>query len=281
MKVLNKILIIFLISLFFYSCNNDGKKKNKKNIIKAVTYNIHYNYSGTDKIFREIKKMKADIIALQEVPIQNGVDRLKSFSKRIGYNYVCSDPYVILRSGRRWVLSFMTIFKILSYSEIKLGIYRRALKVRLLIDSKPVEFVTLHLSPFILVERNLLELNRRRGNMRRREIADLVNWIKPDNLPLVIMGDFNSLPIMSELDSLKDSGFTDIFDIVKDYDSGTFPVKPYVLRKLKRYLPDLFVPKIITLDYILVNDSIHPLSGESIVSKSSDHYPLQVEFYIK
>ena len=244
---------------------------------RAVTYNVHYFRAGVAGIESTLAEIDADVVALQEV---SGGSTLPALAHRLGYRYVSSAPYV--RCGSTyWVLAIMTRFAILERSEIRLGNSRRALRVVLDVHGRPVEFITLHLTPLAGPSSSRTDIEAR-SQSRKREIHDLLAWLSEDR-PRVILGDFNFLRGLPGfwLDEYKLMGdYTDADGGIFPNNHDTFPIPEETRTALKKSFPDILIPEAITLDYIFYR-GLELRDVRTVHGSASDHWPLIAEFLLE
>ena len=278
----------YLLFIFFISCWGDEPLASsqsqtfKVKELKVVTYNLHYFDRGFQPILRTIKELNADVIALQEVLVHNGVDYSKLIARKLKYYHLSSSPYVSYRNGKyKWVLSFLSKYPMKKVSEKWLQNYRLAFKVRVSVDGQGISFINTHLSPFTWPKKGVLKANIRRSERRQKEVNDLIQWAgKPLN-PSVLLGDFNCLPMMKELKLIKNIGYRDVYGELNESHKETYQIDNKELSKrLKRYLPLFSLAGEITLDYIFIGGMIKTLSVNVIHSDASDHYPVKAKIII-
>ncbi|MCP4137157.1 MAG: endonuclease/exonuclease/phosphatase family protein [bacterium] len=282
-------IIIALILVVNCSCSGTGKARKKisrargPKELKIATYNVHFFAAGAPGVRNTIRKIKPDIIGLQEVLVNSkGYDYSKGLARSLGYYRVSSAPYVSFRRSKtKWVLSFLSRYPVIKKDEKRLGKYRRALRVYVKINNKKVAFVTVHLSPFVWKSKSVISANIKRAKMRRQEIVDLVDWIDSPDCPTVVLGDFNILPDMDDKLIMLRNGYFDADSNFFESRKGTFPLKKSAVRKLKSAFPDFLVPEVLTLDYIFTKGAVSTISTRVVPSRASDHYPLIARVKIK
>ncbi|MCB1138214.1 MAG: endonuclease/exonuclease/phosphatase family protein [Leptospiraceae bacterium] len=251
--------------------------------LRAATYNVHYFQGGAPEVEKTIESMDADIVALQEVALHNGYSPVSGMAHRLGYSLVTSQPYVSY-GGTQWVLAFLSRFPVLSRDEIRLGRSRRALRIVVDVEGRPVEFITLHLTPLAGPRSDSADV-RCRSDDRKKEIQDLVRWAGPSERARLILGDFNflrGLPgfWLDEYRMLLDAGYEDADGGWFPTNSDTFPLPESTRQSLAQSIPALLIPDAITLDYIF-SSSLETLETWTIISAASDHYPLVGEFALQ
>lgn len=246
--------------------------------VTAITYNTHYMQRGVPGLIRTLSPLQADVIAMQEVLVQNGHVTSHTIAQNLGMNHVSSLPYVAYGNSQ-WVLTFLTRYPVLYVDQRLLGRNRRALRVLVNVKGHRVNFVTMHLTPYTN-EHPLKEANQIRSDLRKREIKDLLEWIGNPPDPVVLLGDFNMLRGAVQLWGLDEyslvtsAGYTDADGGFFPINSDTFPLDEEAQRRANEKLPEFLVPSGITLDYVFLSGRIKALSTDVLKSDASDHWPL-------
>lgn len=272
-----KAYLLFFFSFTILLCNNQASVLKKKTV-RVASYNVHFFEGGVAGIKATIAKIDPDIIALQEVLVKDGVPYSLRIARSLKYHHSSSSPYVNFGSTQ-WVLSFLSKYPVTGTKQIRLR-SRRAYQVSIFIGGTEIMFTTLHLSPFVWSKGNLLAANMQRSRVRQSEIQALVRWIGRPNGPSVLLGDFNSLPFMGELDPVLAMSYADVYDTLKQKREGTFKVKKYIIKTVKRYLPHMPIGTVIPFDYILTGGKIGVQSVRVVQSTASDHLPIVAEIQI-
>ncbi len=263
-----------LILLNFSCSKKDAEEPARKAIsFKAATYNVHYFAGSVGSIAETIKRINPQVIALQEVKVFGRKDLSKIIARRLKYYHTSSYPYVSF-GKTKWVLAFLSRYPIIKSDQIKLGYYRRALRIFIKIEDIDISLITLHLTPFVMTKKDPISANRKRSRIRKLEIADLIKWLDKRKYPTIIMGDFNSIPLMGELAPLYKIGFRNADHLTGRSVKGTYRVKEGILAKAEKILSGFPIPKKITLDYILLSEKIAAETTETYRSDASDHLPL-------
>lgn len=231
-----------------------------KNIIKAISYNIHAGIGmdevlDLDRIVYVISSEEADIIGLNEVDCctsrSRGVDQAKYIADKLGYYHVFGKT--IDYSGGEYGNAFISKYPIIKSQNHKLPIYssdtrepRGMLECDVNIDGSTIKVFTSHLG---------LEESE-----RKLSIEYISNVLEDMSNNTILLGDFNLKydkdfeelsPLMAQLkDTAEDIGLAD--------DIMTFDSK-HPNKKI---------------DYILVSKDVKVLSTYVIPSLASDHLPL-------
>lgn len=250
----------------------------------AATYNVHYMERGLPGLIRAMKVLDSDVVAMQEVLSIGGQPASAQIAASLGYHHVASMPYVNYGSAQ-WVLAILSRHPIVARDEIRLGNSRRALRAVVDINGRPVEFITMHLMP---LAGNIggMQGVRQRGQSRRAEIADLLNWLGEAKRPRILLGDFNMLRGTMGFYDLDEYDL--VSDVYSDADGGwlptnsdTFPLPDDTRKKIGERLPIWIVPHSITLDYIFVSDGVTVLDTDVVKGEASDHWPLVGRFRLR
>lgn len=233
---------------------------------------------GVSGFIQTLAPIQGDVIAMQEVLVQNGWVTSQTIAQNLGYGHVNSAPYVGYGKSM-WVLAFLTRHPILFFDERPLGPYRRGLRVLLNIRGQRVNFVTMHLTPYT-AERPLTQANKLRSDFRKREIQDLLAWIGKPADPVVLLGDFNMLrgPVrfwgMNEYTLVTGAGYEDADGGFLPTNHDTFPMDEEATARAREKLPGCLVPSGLTLDYMFLSGRVKVLSTRVVKSEASDHWPL-------
>ena len=159
--------------------------------IKVATFNIWHDREDWPArlplLVEALRESGADVIALQEV-LQDEAKGLPNQAETIaaalgGYSvhFFSTDPQ---GKPRRYGNAILTRLPVLETASVKLeplNDYRTALRVRVEAGGRPVDMVVTHLA-----------WKPDQGPMRAQQIAHLMSWLPSDDVPLVVMGDFNA-----------------------------------------------------------------------------------------
>lgn len=267
---------ICLLLLIPFSCSREnppGDPPAGDRDITTVTYNIHYCARGVDSVNTTLNAINADIIALQEVPVINGIPASEPVAQKKGYHHRSSAPYAF-SNNFHWVLSFISKNRILDYDEKPLGNGRKAFRITFSHKGCTLQAVTFHLSPFVWVSTGLLKANLARSGLRQGELATLLQFIRKKPYPAILLGDFNSLPFMNERNVLSDNGFKELYDSLGKKHDGTFLLDPSMFNAIRAAAQGFPISRELTLDYMYTTAELKPLQAEVLPFKTSDHFPL-------
>ena len=250
----------------------DTEKEMKKSSIKLITLNIaHARKSTAQQLLRRIKKIyknldeiaivlnreNADIVALQEADSSSRwsghFDHVEYLAKKSNYKHIMQGEHV-KRQFITYGTAIISNFHLKSSRSFKF--YKTPLRLPkgFVIStivcpsvSANIDVVSLHLDPI-------------RKSIRMKQIHELVEMLKDDTNPIVIMGDFNcdwkykesTLHKLVELLNLR---------IYKPSDENliTFP------NHKKRY------------DWVLISQELEYLSHKIVDDHVSDHLAVVVE----
>ncbi len=166
--------------------------------LRVVTYNIRAGLGGLDDVASDLASLTPDLVALQEVerniPRSRSRDQAGFLGRELGFEWAFAGSFPV-EEGEHGI-AILSRFPILESEVLRLpqgrGRWPRvALKVRVQTPDGPVRFVCVHLA-------------RPRGwplsNTRARlvQIDALLASLEGDALPVVLAGDFNSLPVSAE-----------------------------------------------------------------------------------
>lgn len=250
-------IFFLLISVLFFNpvrrwINVSPKSEVTPNL-KILTMNVKGGKLGEEKIKNYIQKTDADIVFLQE-------------------NSTMQFPNTVTYPVNYPLTTIITKHKILNHNNFKK--YDYSFYADIEINGKPVRCINIYLEPFFLeksmvkprqdAETNTLKFRKLVSKMRptfkihQEQIEKIRKAIKDSPYPVIVAGDFNSVPNSWEYFNLND-GLKDTFVEVGNGSATSFH--------------DYKVP--IRIDYILTSPSIKPISYNVDRSvKLSDHFPV-------
>lgn len=261
-KIISHILFFYIIFLqlnssFYPSFSSESFASPASNLIRVVSYNIHFGTSTKGKpaistVSKFLNLVDPDILCLQEVD-QNTIRSLfldqptklnKDLSMKIAYGKTGS---VIPGTTGNLILSKFPILSIENKILPSWKYKRSALKVTLKTPIGKINVINTHLS-----------LSK---EVRKKQIEIIKDWILEDRLPTILAGDFNTTDI-TELNSLL-SFLNDPAIVTNQTDIKTFKNHKYNSR----------------IDYILVPKTYFIKSYMVPSFHFSDHYPVIVDIY--
>ncbi len=262
-RLLRYLIIMAIFSLMvFYPTHEVGKEyvwaeQGSDVEYKAITYNIHHGKTkngeaSIQQMVSLLKKEEADFIALQEVDrysIRSGLnDQINIFANELEMYYVF-EPNInigVLQYGN----GILSKYPILESGKITLPSSkepRSILWAKVMTEKGNIYLTSIHLG---------LAQNERINYFKA--IEKFMNEIATDH-PVLIMGDFNTLPTNDALAHLQ-------FRVTE--------------KLYKREIPTYqHQEKEIQIDYIM-GKGIREGFSYSIPNKASDHYPLVMKFKI-
>ncbi len=177
-------------------------------VLTLATYNINWGNADLPGVARTIRKAEADVVALQEVNAVSA-DYLK---KRFGPDY----PYSVFKPGDAasgfGFLSKRPLANV-RFVEPKHGFFGTYL-ADVSAGDKTVQVVNVHLQPVLPKDgagaAAILALYRKTEATRAKEMERIGELLAKDR-PVVVLGDFNSLPGGAALAQLSARGYTDSF----------------------------------------------------------------------
>ena len=159
--------------------------------IKLVSYNIRKSVGidwirDSERISRVLHELDADIVILQEVDrrfgSRQGTLSIEKLKQQLGYNLV---NLATRKQSQGWhgnAILYRTDFKIIESGRLNLPSFapRGAISALFQHEQSPI---------FRIIGTHLALL----GNMRRKQINTLVNYIEEDasQIPTILAGDFN------------------------------------------------------------------------------------------
>lgn len=243
-----KTLALVLLSLIAFSLPAgaaDSSPMPSEKTLKVVTLNLYHDKDDWPKrrvqIVEELKRLRPDAIALQEVLQDEGLtNQAQWLAAQLGYqwHFVSTDP---AGQPRRYGNALLTHHPILKRGQKPLQPLddnRTAAFLRIDLDGQPLNLYATH-----------LHWTDQGDAIRTRQIADLMQYIAAtsDGVPSLVAGDFNSTADSPELTALRE-GFVDAYgnrhpqaDAVS---SSTLNLKYFAPKRIDHvfFQRDAFVP---------------------------------------
>lgn len=245
---------------------NYSEPKSEKADFKVLTFNNKYNDYGIEEVKNYIKSFNADVIFLQES----------------GYSGLGNSDFEKMKyslHNRR--ISFFSKYQIVEQDTIPLIDKGKSVYADVIIKGKRIRFVNVYLEPFQLHKSmvkptdDLEENGAKAKSLVRRfmpvfkkheeQVQILKNFIEKSPYPVILAGDFNSVPNSYE--------YYTISGVLKDcfLESGT---------GLATSFHDYKIP--IRIDYVFSSENLKSTYYQVDRSqKLSDHYPVLVKFSLK
>ena len=245
---------------------NYSEPKSEKADFKVLTFNNKYNDYGLEEVKNYIKSFNADVIFLQES----------------GYSGLGNSDFEEMKyslHNRR--ISFFSKYQIVEQDTIPLIDKGKSVYADVIIKGKRIRFINVYLEPFQLHKsmvkptEDLEENGTKAKSLVRRfmpvfkkheeQVQILKNFIEKSPYPVILAGDFNSVPNSYE--------YYTISGVLKDcfLESGT---------GLATSFHDYKIP--IRIDYVFSSENLKSTYYQVDRSqKLSDHYPVFAEFSFK
>lgn len=245
---------------------NYSEPKSEKADFKVLTFNNKYNDYGLEEVKNYIKSFNADVIFLQE-----------SGYSGLGNSDFEEMKYSLHNRG----ISFFSKYQIVEQDTIPLIDKGKSVYADVIIKGKRIRFINVYLEPFQLHKsmvkptEDLEENGTKAKSLVRRfmpifkiheeQVQILKNFIEKSPYPVILVGDFNSVPNSNE--------YYTISGVLKDcfLESGT---------GLATSFHDYKIP--IRIDYVFSSENLKSTYYQVDRSrKLSDHYPVLVKFSLK
>ena len=245
---------------------NYSEPKSEKADFKVLTFNNKYNDYGLEEVKNYIKSFNADVIFLQES----------------GYSGLGNSDFEEMKyslHNRR--ISFFSKYQIVEQDTIPLIDKGKSVYADVIIKGKRIRFVNVYLEPFQLHKsmvkptEDLEENGTKAKSLVRRfmpvfkkheeQVQILKNFIEKSPYPVILAGDFNSVPNSYE--------YYTISGVLKDcfLESG---------KGFGTSFHDYKIP--IRIDYVFSSENLKSTYYQVDRSqKLSDHYPVLVKFSLK
>lgn len=242
---------------------NFSTENSEKPNLKVLTMNIKGGKYGPEEIYNYLKSSGADVILAQEYASEFNVP---------GYAHRTKSYYITALNSKT---------KIIHQEKIATTQNGEAFFADIDFAGKTIRFVNVYLNPFMFEKSKVKpadDLNQNKQKLRyiaatliptfkahQSEVEIIKKTIKESPYPVILAGDFNSVPNSYEYYQLSE-GLKDVFVEVGRGSSTSFH--------------DYKVP--IRIDYVFCSPEITPVSYRvDRHKKMSDHYPVIAEFKIK
>ena len=263
-------LVFLLVSTLFLTpvrrWVNYSENKNIQTDFKVVSFNNKVNEFGKENVENYVNSFDADFVFLQEA----GYEKLGNPSLQ-NLKFTVHNP----------IISFYSKYEIIENGSIPFVSNGDALYADVVVKGKRIRFVNVYLEPFQLHKSMVKPTSdideneeKARGLVRKflpvfkthqEQVEILKDFIKQSPYPLILAGDFNSVPNSYEYYTISDilqdcfleagNGFSTSFHDYK------FPIR---------------------IDYIFSSKELKPLSYKvDRTRKLSDHYPVMATFSLK
>lgn len=160
--------------------------------LTVATYNIWHDAGGQwpqrlDLLTAELRAVAADVVALQEVleDASKGLpNQAQTLAAALGYpevHFVAVEPEGAPKRYGNAILTRLPVIEVARRKLEPLSDYRTAIRVRVRSAAGPIDVVGTHLA-----------WQADAGPVRAKQLADLLGWLPRDDVPLILMGDFNA-----------------------------------------------------------------------------------------
>lgn len=263
-------LVFLLITTLFLTpirrWVNYSENKGVQTEFKVVSFNNKVNEFGKEEVENYVNSFDADFVFLQEA----GYEKLGNPSLQ-NLKFTVHNP----------IISFYSKYEIIENGSIPFVSNGDALYADVVVKGKRIRFVNVYLEPFQLHKSMVKPTSdideneeKARGLVRKflpvfkthqEQVEILKDFIKKSPYPVILAGDFNSVPNSYEYYTISDilqdcflkagNGFSTSFHDYK------FPIR---------------------IDYIFSSKELKPLSYKvDRTRKLSDHYPVMATFSLK
>ena len=261
-------VFLFFTVFFFNGARrwvNYSGLNNEKSDFKVLTYNIRSGREGREELSQFLKEQNVDVVFLQE----SGPPGAYKIDKA---NWATTQK----------IVTTFTNHKIINEKElIDDGRTSFAKLTDIEINGKVVRFVNVYLEPYRLVKEMVkptgdVDENEEKAKTlvkqmipvfkaHQEEVESIISGIGNSPYPVVIVGDFNSVPNSYEY-----------YKMTKNYNDVFLEVG----RGLGTTFHDYKLP--IRIDYIYASESLEPISyNVNRNAHHSDHFPVTAEFSFK
>lgn len=233
--------------------------------LRVLTYNINWGHdddfhSDPVKTINAIKKLKADILVLQEIT----PEWEKTFRKELGHTYPYQDYQQTGNGGGKAVLSKFPIVRELRIHS-PFGWYpTQADLIRT--NFGLVQLINVHLTPSYLphaINGIKKVTSFEAPNRRLQEIAHFFQHTQA-HLPTIIAGDFNESDKGFAVAYLHKVGFKDAMGQNRDFHTWYRNFGPIAIKR--------------RIDHVFYNKNLRAFRVQVFYEGGSDHYPLVVDF---
>lgn len=199
-------LVIFVLTIFIYSCNlqKDQKQPNNLKKLKTLTYNIHHgapdnsDVVSLSNIAAVIRKSGAELVALQEldkyVPRSGNKNQIAELAKLLDMHYYFSKS--INYNGGEYGVGILSKYPMTNTRN-------ELLPMATVGEQRSVAMATINLPGDISIEFASTHLDLNVPN-RTAQVERLNAISKSLNKPFLVGGDYNAIPTSTEMVKLKE-----------------------------------------------------------------------------
>ncbi|MFL6195636.1 MAG: endonuclease/exonuclease/phosphatase family protein [Thermoanaerobaculia bacterium] len=241
--------------------------------LRAITYNIHHNNTGSSRIAGVIANAGAGIAGIQEVPpggadaIAAQLTQLTGKAWRAAQMPTGLEGDAVLSTYPIVNVTFITMY---GFNEFYPGSVRSVVQATVEVPDasgqpRRLQFLVTHLSTNQRLDPNVV-------SPRRRQVDELIGFVKAAASPAILVGDFNIDPARggddaTDYQKITGAGLTDSFRQVNPTAVGT------TIRNPDRRFDYLFYNRAAgfnaTASQVIVNAD---------TDTASDHYPVITDF---
>jgi endonuclease/exonuclease/phosphatase family metal-dependent hydrolase len=258
-----------LVAMVMINTSNPSEPETDSHI-KIMTYNIHFGidtdgFYSVENIVEVVTSSGADVVGFQEITRSSPLNGFGDLGSQLTiamekegfkYSFIGDTGEQALRNAifSKYPMSEMEVFKL----EPLVSYQRTAVKATINIEGNEVVFLVTHVT----------HINETTPNLDRVEqITNLIN-LADTNLPVIIMGDFNSEPDWPEVQTFLLAGYLDSWE---EANTGGLTLTWPSNKPIQR------------IDYIFLlngTSSFIPVSSSIIDTQASDHLPVitKIEF---
>lgn len=259
-NTLSFLIVIFLLMGLRIHINSDNPHNIKaESRLKVLTYNIHSGTYGAKKVAAFLKKSGADLIFLQEAhqtARKNSPDPIPDILDVFpGWYYI--------RGGERKELMIISRYPLVEFEGRNLGTYRKCLMGYMMWKNKKIRVINVHFNiahpgkSLIRSGPYFREYLYFTTIVRAKQAEALREIIKDEKNPILLIGDFNSIP-NTKTHRILNGKLTDCFEKAGDGMGYTYNSRLPLWR----------------IDFIFVSDDFKVLDCNKIPVRISDHFPI-------
>ncbi len=199
--------------------------------LTVVTHNINWGNQALHETIDLILQTNADIVALQEttVEFESLIEQhlAQHYPHRTFFGH--DGNYYAERMG---ILSRYPLDRVEFHPPVA-GVFG-FLHTTITVEHTPIQLINVHLEPFELTSQvgmwQLLQAMMKTENVHRLEVDSILSTVD-DNLPTLIVGDFNSMPAHVAPQTMLTQGFQDSFTLTHE-NPEQFPTWNWVVGEI-------------------------------------------------
>lgn len=294
--------VLLLPALTFVICHNDvgrtfalhGKGEDDgTKTLKVMSYNVRlFNFFDQHtKILKMIKESESDIVCIQEFGFYNGNLDIFLTRQKLCESMKKKYKYMSIFTGKTRLdgafgTAIFSKYPIKSEGEIAInGETHDAMYVDISFEGETIRIYNLHLASNKLTsddkkavqdfltqsQNNTLIVNEIKNKLsdaykkREAQVDSIVKRIEKADMPTIICGDFNDVPVSYAYSTLCSKGFSDCFSERGNGYANTYKENMFWFR----------------IDHILHDWHFSATEYEKIKHDESDHYPVCAKLKLK